>query len=98
MNAILEDGDIEEALSAAHAVGDDAIQSKMQGHIVPESFTHGTSEQRKYWFMKAIKDIKQGNTLLKLDKNKIQALKLGYIPIFFCFKNITRTIKKEIKH
>ncbi|MBE0391859.1 neutral zinc metallopeptidase [Flavobacterium sp. PL002] len=64
MNNILEDGDLDEALSAAHAVGDDAIQSKMQGHIVPESFTHGTSEQRKYWFMKGYKtgDIKQGNT------------------------------------
>ncbi|MGO4820521.1 MULTISPECIES: KPN_02809 family neutral zinc metallopeptidase [unclassified Flavobacterium] len=64
MNNMLEAGDIDEALSAAHAVGDDAIQSKMQGHIVPESFTHGTSEQRKYWFMKGYKtgDIKQGNT------------------------------------
>lgn len=64
MNDILEAGDLDEALSAAHAVGDDAIQSKMQGHIVPESFTHGTSEQRKYWFMKGYKtgDIKQGNT------------------------------------
>ncbi|MEZ4854481.1 neutral zinc metallopeptidase [Flavobacterium sp.] len=48
----LETGDIEEALSAAHAVGDDAIQSKMQGHVVPDSFTHGTSEQRMKWFMK----------------------------------------------
>ena len=64
MNAILEEGDLDEALSAAHAVGDDAIQAKMQGHIVPESFTHGTSEQRKYWFMKGYKsgDINQGNT------------------------------------
>lgn len=68
MNNILEEGDIDEALSAAHAVGDDAIQSKMQGHIVPESFTHGTSEQRKYWFMKGFKsgDIKQGNTFEEL--------------------------------
>lgn len=49
---LLEAGDIEEALSAAHAVGDDAIQSKMQGHVVPDSFTHGTSEQRMKWFMK----------------------------------------------
>jgi len=64
MNNILEDGDLDEALSAAHAVGDDAIQSKMQSHIVPESFTHGTSEQRKYWFLKGYKtgDITQGNT------------------------------------
>jgi uncharacterized protein len=46
----LEAGDIDEALSAAHAVGDDAIQSKMQGHVQPDTFTHGTSEQRKYWF------------------------------------------------
>lgn len=69
MNNMLEDGDLEEALSAAHAVGDDAIQSKMQGRIVPESFTHGTSEQRKYWFMKGYKsgDIKQGNTFKELN-------------------------------
>jgi predicted metalloprotease len=68
MNDILEEGDLDEALSAAHAVGDDAIQSKMQGHIVPESFTHGTSEQRKYWFMKGYKtgDIKQGNTFVDI--------------------------------
>lgn len=68
MNAILEEGDLDEALSAAHAVGDDAIQSKIQGHIVPESFTHGTSEQRKYWFMKGYKtgDIKQGDTFAEI--------------------------------
>ena len=48
----LEVGDIEEALDAAHAVGDDAIQSKMQGHVVPDSFTHGTSAQRVTWFKK----------------------------------------------
>jgi predicted metalloprotease len=60
----LEEGDIEEALSAAHAVGDDAIQSKMQGHVVPDSFTHGTSEQRMKWFMKGFKsgDIKLHDT------------------------------------
>jgi len=60
----LEVGDIDEALSAANAVGDDAIQSKMQGHVVPDSFTHGTSEQRMYWFKKGFKtgDITQGTT------------------------------------
>jgi hypothetical protein len=69
MNDMLEEGDIDEALSAAHAVGDDAIQSKIQGHIVPESFTHGTSEQRKYWFMKGYKtgDINQGNTFAEIE-------------------------------
>jgi predicted metalloprotease len=68
MNNFLEEGDIDEALSAAHAVGDDAIQSKIQGHIVPESFTHGTSEQRKAWFMKGYKtgDIKQGDTFSEI--------------------------------
>ncbi|WP_264554036.1 neutral zinc metallopeptidase [Flavobacterium sp. N2038] len=56
--------DVEEALSAANAVGDDAIQSKMQGQVIPDSFTHGTSEQRMYWFKKGLKtgDIKQGTT------------------------------------
>jgi predicted metalloprotease len=45
-------------------VGDDAIQSKMQGHVVPDSFTHGSSEQRMYWFKKGFTtgDIKQGTT------------------------------------
>ncbi|UFH35199.1 KPN_02809 family neutral zinc metallopeptidase [Flavobacterium acetivorans] len=69
MNNILEEGDIDEALSAAQAVGDDAIQAKIQGHIVPESFTHGTSAQRKYWFMKGYKtgDITQGNTFAEIN-------------------------------
>ncbi|WP_298220481.1 neutral zinc metallopeptidase [Flavobacterium sp.] len=64
INQMLEPGDIEEALSAANAVGDDAIQSKMQGHVEPDSFTHGTSEQRMYWFNRGFKsgDIKQGDT------------------------------------
>ena len=64
MNQFLEEGDIDEALSAANAVGDDAIQKRIQGEVVPDSFTHGTSEQRKYWFMKGYKsgDIKQGDT------------------------------------
>jgi predicted metalloprotease len=68
MNNFLEEGDIDEALSAAHAVGDDAIQSKIQGRIVPESFTHGTSAQRKAWFMKGYNtgDINQGNTFAEL--------------------------------
>jgi predicted metalloprotease len=60
----LDVDDIDEALSAAQAVGDDAIQSKMQGQVVPDSFTHGTSAQRMYWFKKGFStgDIKQGNT------------------------------------
>jgi uncharacterized protein len=65
----LDEGDIEEALSAAQAVGDDAIQKKMQGHVVPDSFTHGTSEQRVKWFGKGFKsgDIKQGDTFKALN-------------------------------
>ena len=65
---LLEEGDIEEALSAANAVGDDAIQSKMQGQVRPDSFTHGTSEQRMYWFKKGYNsgDIKQGDTFSAL--------------------------------
>lgn len=58
----LEEGDIDEALDAAHAVGDDAIQKRVRGHVEPDSFTHGTSEQRKYWFMEGFKygDIDRG--------------------------------------
>lgn len=65
----LEEGDIEEAMSAAHAVGDDAIQRRMQGHVEPDSFTHGTSEQRKKWFMKGYTtgDIRQGDTFAEMN-------------------------------
>ena len=67
-NQMLEPGDIEEALSAANAVGDDAIQSKMQGQVVPDSFTHGSSEQRMKWFSKGLKtgDLQQGNTFAEM--------------------------------
>jgi predicted metalloprotease len=47
---VFEDGDIEEALNAANAIGDDRLQKKSQGYAVPDSFTHGTSEQRVRWF------------------------------------------------
>lgn len=50
----LEHGDIEEAMRAANAIGDDAIQKKMQGRVVPHAFTHGTSEQRMRWFRKGL--------------------------------------------
>lgn len=49
---LLEEGNLEEALTAASAVGDDTIQKRAQGYVVPESFTHGTSKQRKSWFYK----------------------------------------------
>jgi uncharacterized protein len=52
----LEEGDLEEALNAAHAIGDDNIQKQAQGYVVPESFTHGTSEQRIRWFNKGFKN------------------------------------------
>lgn len=60
----LDAGDIEEAMTAANAIGDDAIQGKMQGKVIPHSFTHGTSEQRMRWFMKGLKSgrIEDGDT------------------------------------
>ncbi len=61
---ILEEGDYEEAMNAAHAIGDDRIQMKHKGYVVPDSFTHGTSEQRMRWFKKGLEtgDISQGDT------------------------------------
>jgi uncharacterized protein len=61
---VLEGGDIEEALRAASAVGDDQIQRRTTGYVVPDSFTHGTSEQRLRWFRKGYDtgDIRQGDT------------------------------------
>lgn len=64
LNNILEKGDIEEALNAANAIGDDRLQKQSQGYVVPDAFTHGTSEQRMYWFKKGFEtgDIDQGDT------------------------------------
>lgn len=64
----LEEGDIDEAMSAANAVGDDAIQRRTRGSVNSDSFTHGTSEQRKEWFMKGYRtgDIRQGDTFSAL--------------------------------
>ncbi|GAB4419877.1 MAG: neutral zinc metallopeptidase [Bacteroidia bacterium] len=64
MKNILESGDIDEALRAAEAIGDDNLQRQAQGYVVPESFTHGTSEQRKRWFSKGLQtgDLSQGDT------------------------------------
>jgi predicted metalloprotease len=61
---LLETGDLEEALQAASAVGDDRLQRESQGYVVPDSFTHGTSEQRARWFRRGLEtgDIRQGDT------------------------------------
>jgi predicted metalloprotease len=60
----LQPGDIDEALNAAQAIGDDRLQKQAQGYVVPETFTHGTSAQRAYWFKKGYDsgEIKDGNT------------------------------------
>ena len=64
MKNILDPGDIEEALNAANAIGDDKLQQESTGHVVPDAFTHGTSAQRVYWFKKGYDtgDMKQGDT------------------------------------
>jgi len=61
---ILEEGDIEEAMNSAASVGDDRIQKQARGYVVPDSFTHGTSEQRMRWFMKGLKSgqVSDGDT------------------------------------
>jgi hypothetical protein len=64
MKSIMETGDLEEALNAASAVGDDQIQLNTRGYVTPDSFTHGTSSQRKKWLKKGIEtgDIRYGDT------------------------------------
>lgn len=61
---ILEEGDIEEGLRAASAIGDDTLQKRAQGYAVPDSFTHGTSAQRVKWFRKGLNtgDVREGDT------------------------------------
>lgn len=60
----LDEGDLEEALTAANAIGDDKLQKQAQGEVVPDAFTHGTSAQRMFWFKKGFEtgDINEGDT------------------------------------
>lgn len=69
LNHVLDPGDIEEALNAANAIGDDRLQKESQGYVVPDAFTHGTSKQRMYWFKKGFDsgDINQGDTFSALN-------------------------------
>lgn len=64
MSQMMESGDLEEALNAAYAIGDDRLQEQSTGRVVPDSFTHGTSEQRIRWFKKGFTtgDLSQGDT------------------------------------
>ena len=61
---ILESGDVEEALAAATAIGDDRLQQQSRGYVTPESFTHGSSQQRVRWFRRGLESgqINQCNT------------------------------------
>lgn len=65
----LEEGDIDEALRAANAIGDDRLQKESQGYVVPDAFTHGTSKQRVYWFRKGFEtgDVNQGDTFSAIE-------------------------------
>ena len=69
---VIDRADIDSALVAAHAIGDDRLQQQYQGHVEPDSFTHGTSKQRAYWFKKGFDtgDINQGNTFAANDLNE----------------------------
>ncbi|MEO6453214.1 MAG: neutral zinc metallopeptidase [Ginsengibacter sp.] len=64
MKNVIDENDIEEALNAANAIGDDRLQKQAQGQVTPDAFTHGTSAQRMYWFKKGYEtgDVSQGNT------------------------------------
>ncbi len=66
---VLDNGDIEEALNAANAIGDDRLQKESQGRVQPDAFTHGTSQQRMYWFKLGYEtgDISKGNTFSALN-------------------------------
>lgn len=68
---LLERGDFEEAMRAANAIGDDRMQMQAQGYVVPESFSHGTSEQRMRWFRRGFEtgDLRQGDTFSVSDRD-----------------------------
>ena len=70
---ILESGDLEEGLRAASAVGDDRLQKEAQGYVVPDSFTHGTSEQRSRWFRLGLQtgDLTRAKELFDLPEEQL---------------------------
>jgi predicted metalloprotease len=70
---ILESGDVEEALTAANAIGDDTLQKQARGYVVPDSFTHGTSAQRVRWFRRGLEsgDVKKMNELFELPYERL---------------------------
>ena len=71
MKNVIQEKDIEDAIRAAEAIGDDRIQMESQGYVVPDGFTHGTSEQRVRWFLKGWKsgDMRQGDTFKVADRD-----------------------------
>lgn len=73
---VIEDGDIEAAINAAAAVGDDRLQQQTEGRVVPDAFTHGTSAQRMYWFKKGYEtgDPRQGNTFKEMSGRELRNL------------------------
>lgn len=70
LHRILDPGDLESALTAANAIGDDRLQKEGSGRVVPDAFTHGTSKQRMYWFKKGFEtgDIRLGNTFKGIEE------------------------------
>lgn len=73
MRKILEPGDVDEALGAASAVGDDRLQKQAQGYVVPDSFTHGTSAQRSRWFRLGLEtgDLGRAKGLFELPEEQL---------------------------
>lgn len=69
----LENGDIKEAMDYASAIGDDKLQEQAHGHVQPELFTHGTSEQRQRWFMRGYKsvDLRDGEEIYKIPYDQL---------------------------
>jgi predicted metalloprotease len=70
---ILEMGDVEAALAAASAIGDDRLQREATGHVVPDSFTHGSSAQRVRWFRRGLEtgDLSRATQLFELDDSEL---------------------------
>lgn len=70
---ILEAGDVEEALAAATAIGDDRLQRESRGYVVPDSFTHGSSAQRVRWFRRGLEtgNLRSAEQLFRLDESEL---------------------------
>ena len=100
MKNILDPGDLEEALGAANAIGDDRLQKQGRGYVVPDSFTHGTSAQRVRWFRLGFEtgDMSRAMDLFKLDYSELSGFRIANFGISNVYSRSANVRIRQIRN